>query len=84
MSRLLSSIDRRERILTVDPAATLTVAVAAPGVTLQVRSEEVADVTGLLLMGRRTAAELVVLPAIRVVQMSRRRMRPRVLGRYWS
>lgn len=54
------------------PAATLTVAVAWPGLTLQVKSLEEADVTGLLLIGLRTAALLVVLPAIKVDQISKR------------
>jgi hypothetical protein len=54
---------------TVLPAGTLTVAVAGVFM-LQVISGEVTSVTGELLVGRRTAAPEVVLPAIRVVQMS--------------
>ena len=56
---------------TVDPEATSTVSVAAPGSTLQVMSGEVTSVTGELLTGCRTAAVDVVLPAMSVVQMSR-------------
>lgn len=52
------------------PEATETVSVAAPGLTLQVMSPEVTDVTGELLTGKRTAAVEVVLPAISVVQIS--------------
>lgn len=52
------------------PAATETVWVAAPGLTLHRTSLVVTEVTGELLTGRRTAAVEVVLPAIRVVQMS--------------
>lgn len=58
-------------VRTVDPAATEEVLVAAPGVTLQVKSDEVADVTGELLMGCRTAVVLVVDPVIKVDQISR-------------
>jgi hypothetical protein len=52
------------------PEAIETVAVAAPGFTLHLISLEVTLVTGELDTGRRTAAVEVVLPAIRVVQMS--------------
>lgn len=52
------------------PAATETVSVAAPGLTLHVTSLEVTDVTGELLTGWRTAAVEVVSPAMRVDQIS--------------
>lgn len=55
---------------TVDPAATDAIAVAGLGVTLQVKSGDVALVTGELLRGSRTGASLEVEPVIRVVQMS--------------
>lgn len=54
----------------MDPAATETVAVAAPGLVLQVIPASVTLVTGELLTGWRTAAIEVVDPAIRVFQMS--------------
>jgi hypothetical protein len=54
------------------PEATETVAVAAPGVVLHLTSFEVTLVTGELLIGMRTAAVDVVLPAIRLCQMSER------------
>jgi hypothetical protein len=54
------------------PAATETVSVAAPGVLLHVMSPDVADSTGELLSGWRTAAVEVVEPAINVVQTSKR------------
>lgn len=55
------------------PEATETVAVAAPGLTLHLTSFEVTLVTGELLTGIRTAAVDVVLPAIRLYQMSKMR-----------
>jgi hypothetical protein len=55
----------------VSPALTWTVAVAGVGFTLQVMSGEVTSVTGELLTGVRTAAVLVLEPAMRVVQMSK-------------
>ena len=55
----------------VEPAATLTVAEAAPGETLQRMFGEVTLSTGELLIGWRTAAVEVVLPAIKVFQMSK-------------
>lgn len=57
----------------VEPDATETVSVAAPGLTLQRTSLEVTEVTGELLMGWRTAVLDWVLPATRVDQMSVRR-----------
>lgn len=61
--------DDWEVSLTVDPAATETVAVAAV-LMLQTMSGESADVTGLLFTGWRIAVVLVVLPVISVCQMS--------------
>jgi hypothetical protein len=52
----------------VEPAATLTVAVAAV-LVLQMKLLAVGDVTGELFTGWRTAAVEVVLPAMSVVQM---------------
>lgn len=52
------------------PDATDTVAVAAEGLVLHLTSFEVTLVTGELLIGFRTAAVEVVLPAIRLYQIS--------------
>ena len=56
----------------MDPAATVTVCVAADGDLLQVTSPELTFSTGELFIGWRTAALDVVPPAISVVHMSAR------------
>lgn len=52
------------------PAETLTVWDADPGFVLHLASLPVPEVTGELFTGWRTAAVEVVLPAMRVVQIS--------------
>lgn len=55
----------------VATATTSTVSVAGVGLTLQIMSGEVTEIIGELLSGIRTAAEEVVLSAIRAFQIFR-------------